>query len=86
MRFPAAGQRAPESPFPSGLVFLGPVAAACSGTNGASLCPPLGIAGQVSIDTNGDRYGDFSVIAMTDAEAGTQEVSGRGPGPHSADG
>lgn len=34
-----------------------------------------GIAGQVSIDANGDRYGDFSVIAMTDAEAGTQEVS-----------
>lgn len=36
---------------------------------------PLGIAGQVSIDANGDRYGDFSVIAMTDTEAGTQEVS-----------
>lgn len=36
---------------------------------------PLGIAGQVSIDANGDRYGDFSVIAMTDLEAGTQEVS-----------
>ena len=35
----------------------------------------LGIAGQVSIDANGDRYGDFSVIAMTDTEAGTQEVS-----------
>ncbi|XP_063114112.1 atrial natriuretic peptide receptor 3 isoform X3 [Cavia porcellus] len=35
-----------------------------------------GIAGQVSIDANGDRYGDFSVIAMTDAEAGTQEVIG----------
>lgn len=33
-----------------------------------------GIAGQVSIDANGDRYGDFSVIAMTDAEAGTREV------------
>lgn len=32
----------------------------------------------MSIDTNGDRYGDFSVIAMTDAEAGTQEVSERG--------
>jgi hypothetical protein len=29
----------------------------------------------VSIDANGDRYGDFSVIAMTDTEAGTQEVS-----------
>ncbi|KAK2117708.1 hypothetical protein P7K49_004595 [Saguinus oedipus] len=35
------------------------------------------IAGQVSIDANGDRYGDFSVIAMTDVEAGTQEVSVR---------
>uniref|UniRef100_A0A8C5P0A5 Natriuretic peptide receptor 3 n=1 Tax=Jaculus jaculus TaxID=51337 RepID=A0A8C5P0A5_JACJA len=35
-----------------------------------------GIAGQVSIDANGDRYGDFSVIAMTDSEAGTQEVIG----------
>lgn len=28
----------------------------------------------MSIDANGDRYGDFSVIAMTDPEAGTQEV------------
>ncbi|XP_019387467.1 PREDICTED: atrial natriuretic peptide receptor 3 isoform X1 [Crocodylus porosus] len=35
-----------------------------------------GIAGQVSIDANGDRYGDFSVIAMTDPETGTQEVIG----------
>lgn len=35
-----------------------------------------GIAGKVSIDANGDRYGDFSVIAMTDTEAGTQEVIG----------
>ncbi|XP_068107351.1 atrial natriuretic peptide receptor 3 [Hyperolius riggenbachi] len=35
-----------------------------------------GIAGQVSIDANGDRYGDFSVIGMTDLEAGTQEVIG----------
>ncbi|RMC16583.1 hypothetical protein DUI87_06520 [Hirundo rustica rustica] len=35
-----------------------------------------GIAGQVSIDANGDRYGDFSVIGMTDPEAGTQEVIG----------
>ncbi|XP_056401282.1 atrial natriuretic peptide receptor 3 isoform X2 [Hyla sarda] len=35
-----------------------------------------GIAGQVSIDSNGDRYGDFSVIGMTDLEAGTQEVIG----------
>ncbi|XP_073476902.1 atrial natriuretic peptide receptor 3 isoform X3 [Aquarana catesbeiana] len=33
-----------------------------------------GIAGQVSIDANGDRYGDFSVIGMTDLETGTQEV------------
>lgn len=38
----------------------------------------LGIAGQVSIDANGDRYGDFSVIAMTDVEAGTQEVREQG--------
>ncbi|XP_069483189.1 atrial natriuretic peptide receptor 3 isoform X2 [Ambystoma mexicanum] len=35
-----------------------------------------GIAGQVSIDASGDRYGDFSVIAMTDLDAGTQEVIG----------
>ncbi|XP_048358668.1 atrial natriuretic peptide receptor 3 isoform X2 [Sphaerodactylus townsendi] len=33
-----------------------------------------GIAGPVSIDANGDRYGDFSVIAMTDPETGTQQV------------
>ncbi|XP_041083588.1 atrial natriuretic peptide receptor 3-like isoform X2 [Polyodon spathula] len=33
-----------------------------------------GIAGQVSIDENGDRDGDFSVIAITDPEAGTHEV------------
>ncbi|XP_018614023.2 atrial natriuretic peptide receptor 3 isoform X2 [Scleropages formosus] len=33
-----------------------------------------GIAGQVSIDSNGDRNGDFSVMAMTDQEAGTFEV------------
>ncbi|XP_007895387.1 atrial natriuretic peptide receptor 3 isoform X1 [Callorhinchus milii] len=33
-----------------------------------------GIAGQVSIDANGDRYGDYSVIGMTDPEAGTHEV------------
>lgn len=39
-----------------------------------SSCSPAGIAGQVSIDANGDRYGDFSVVAMTDIEAGTQEV------------
>ena len=28
----------------------------------------------MAIDANGDRYGDFSVVAMTDIEAGTQEV------------
>lgn len=33
-----------------------------------------GIAGQVSMDTNGDRDGDFSVMAMTDVEAGTYQV------------
>ncbi|XP_068167168.1 atrial natriuretic peptide receptor 3 isoform X2 [Antennarius striatus] len=33
-----------------------------------------GIAGQVSIDDNGDRNGDFSLMAMTNAEAGTYEV------------
>ncbi|MGH0164429.1 UNVERIFIED_CONTAM: hypothetical protein FKN15_058898 [Acipenser sinensis] len=33
-----------------------------------------GIAGQVSIDENGDRDGDFSVIAITDPEAGTHKV------------
>ncbi|KAL4660807.1 atrial natriuretic peptide receptor 3-like [Arapaima gigas] len=33
-----------------------------------------GIAGQVSIDANGDRNGDFSVMAMTDQEAGTFQV------------
>nr|XP_033789146.1 atrial natriuretic peptide receptor 3 isoform X1 [Geotrypetes seraphini] len=41
-----------------------------------------GIAGQVSIDANGDRYGDFSVIAMTDPERGTQEVIGDYYGIH----
>ncbi|XP_062984756.1 atrial natriuretic peptide receptor 3 isoform X1 [Elgaria multicarinata webbii] len=35
-----------------------------------------GIAGQVSIDANGERIGDFSVIAMTDPETGTQQVIG----------
>lgn len=34
-----------------------------------------GIAGQVSIDENGDRYGDFSVMAMADAQAGTYEAA-----------
>ncbi|XP_070293248.1 atrial natriuretic peptide receptor 3 [Salvelinus sp. IW2-2015] len=33
-----------------------------------------GIAGQVSMDFNGDRYGDFSVMSMTNTEAGTYEV------------
>ncbi|XP_017307829.1 atrial natriuretic peptide receptor 3 isoform X1 [Ictalurus punctatus] len=33
-----------------------------------------GIAGQVSIDANGDRNGDFSVISMTNHEAGTYET------------
>lgn len=33
-----------------------------------------GIAGQVSIDANGDRDGDFSVMTMTNTEAGTFEV------------
>ncbi|XP_061119331.1 atrial natriuretic peptide receptor 3-like isoform X2 [Conger conger] len=32
-----------------------------------------GIAGPVSIDANGDRFGDFSVMAMVDHEAGTYE-------------
>ncbi|XP_061471862.1 atrial natriuretic peptide receptor 3 isoform X2 [Rhineura floridana] len=35
-----------------------------------------GIAGPVSIDANGERYGDFSVIAMTDPETGMQQVVG----------
>ncbi|XP_028851606.1 atrial natriuretic peptide receptor 3 isoform X2 [Denticeps clupeoides] len=33
-----------------------------------------GIAGQVNIDVNGERYGDFSVMAMTDYDAGTYET------------
>uniref|UniRef100_A0A8C9V6J0 Natriuretic peptide receptor 3 n=1 Tax=Scleropages formosus TaxID=113540 RepID=A0A8C9V6J0_SCLFO len=33
-----------------------------------------GIAGQVSIDANGDRNGDFSVMAMTDFEAGSYKA------------
>ncbi|XP_066511054.1 atrial natriuretic peptide receptor 3-like isoform X2 [Hoplias malabaricus] len=33
-----------------------------------------GIAGQVSMDANGDRNGDFSVISMTNTEAGTYEA------------
>lgn len=33
-----------------------------------------GIAGQVSIDGNGDRIGDFSLMAMTNAKEGTYEV------------
>nr|XP_020662767.1 atrial natriuretic peptide receptor 3 isoform X1 [Pogona vitticeps] len=35
-----------------------------------------GIAGPVSIDANGERFGDFSVMAMTDPETGTQQVIG----------
>ena len=38
-------------------------------------CHSLGIAGPVSIDANGERFGDFSVMAMTDPETGTQQVS-----------
>lgn len=34
-----------------------------------------GIAGQVSIDANGDRVGDFSLMAITNSEAGSYEVS-----------
>ncbi|XP_051888980.1 atrial natriuretic peptide receptor 3 isoform X1 [Pristis pectinata] len=51
-----------------------------SKTNGSQIVQKMwnttfeGIAGQVSIDANGDRYGDFSVIAMTDPATGTQEV------------
>ncbi|XP_061673410.1 atrial natriuretic peptide receptor 3 isoform X2 [Syngnathoides biaculeatus] len=33
-----------------------------------------GIAGQVSMDINGDRNGDFSLMAMTNFNAGTYEV------------
>lgn len=33
-----------------------------------------GIAGQVSIDANGDRNGDFSLMTMINVEAGTYEV------------
>ncbi|KAM4577149.1 atrial natriuretic peptide receptor 3 [Odontesthes bonariensis] len=33
-----------------------------------------GIAGQVSMDINGDRNGDFSLMAMTNVEEGTYEV------------
>uniref|UniRef100_A0A4W5MUD2 Receptor ligand binding region domain-containing protein n=1 Tax=Hucho hucho TaxID=62062 RepID=A0A4W5MUD2_9TELE len=40
-----------------------------------------GIAGQVSMDFNGDRYGDFSVMSMTNTEAGTYEVR-TGPQPN----
>ncbi|KAF3851621.1 hypothetical protein F7725_013393 [Dissostichus mawsoni] len=32
------------------------------------------IAGQVSMDVNGDRNGDFSLMAMTNVDAGTYEV------------
>ncbi|TRY81793.1 hypothetical protein DNTS_023117 [Danionella cerebrum] len=37
-------------------------------------CSAVRIAGQVSLDANGDRNGDFSVIRMTDPEAGTHET------------
>ncbi|XP_048394555.1 atrial natriuretic peptide receptor 3 isoform X1 [Stegostoma tigrinum] len=49
-------------------------------TNGSKIVQTMwnttfeGIAGQVSIDANGDRYGDFSVIAMTEPGTGNQEV------------
>ncbi|XP_071337870.1 atrial natriuretic peptide receptor 3 [Trachinotus anak] len=33
-----------------------------------------GIAGQVSMDINGDRNGDFSLMSMTNVEEGTYEV------------
>ncbi|KAM9858012.1 atrial natriuretic peptide receptor 3 [Aulostomus maculatus] len=33
-----------------------------------------GIAGQVSMDVNGDRNGDFSLMSMTNVSAGTYEV------------
>lgn len=33
-----------------------------------------GIAGQVSLDANGDRNGDFSVVRMTDPESGKHET------------
>ncbi|KAG9353735.1 hypothetical protein JZ751_011857 [Albula glossodonta] len=39
-----------------------------------------GIAGPVSIDFNGDRYGDFSVMAMMDHEEGTYETPNRSNG------
>ncbi|XP_067888625.1 atrial natriuretic peptide receptor 3 isoform X2 [Heterodontus francisci] len=51
-----------------------------SKTNGSKIVQKMwnttfeGIAGQVSIDANGDRYGDFSVIAMTEPGTGAQEV------------
>ncbi|XP_038646699.1 atrial natriuretic peptide receptor 3 isoform X2 [Scyliorhinus canicula] len=51
-----------------------------SKTNGSKIVQKMwnttfeGIAGQVSIDANGDRHGDFSVIAMTEPRTGTQEV------------
>uniref|UniRef100_A0A8C5SS41 Natriuretic peptide receptor 3 n=1 Tax=Laticauda laticaudata TaxID=8630 RepID=A0A8C5SS41_LATLA len=35
-----------------------------------------GIAGPVSIDASGERFGDFSVVAMTDPETGAQQVIG----------
>uniref|UniRef100_A0A096MDR8 Natriuretic peptide receptor 3 n=1 Tax=Poecilia formosa TaxID=48698 RepID=A0A096MDR8_POEFO len=51
-----------------------------SKTNGTEITSHMwnrtfeGIAGQVSIDVNGDRVGDFSLMAMTNIEAGNYEV------------
>ncbi|KAM4746210.1 atrial natriuretic peptide receptor 3 [Anableps anableps] len=51
-----------------------------SRTNGTEITSHMwnrtfeGIAGQVSIDVNGDRVGDFSLMAMTNIEAGSYEV------------
>uniref|UniRef100_A0A3B5Q3D7 Natriuretic peptide receptor 3 n=1 Tax=Xiphophorus maculatus TaxID=8083 RepID=A0A3B5Q3D7_XIPMA len=51
-----------------------------SKTNGTEITSHMwnrtfeGIAGQVSIDVNGDRVGDFSLMAMTNIEAGSYEV------------
>ena len=43
-----------------------------------SLCFPWsGIAGPVSMDANGDREQDFSVMAMTRPEVGSYEVRPR---------
>uniref|UniRef100_UPI00358E5F38 atrial natriuretic peptide receptor 3 n=1 Tax=Myxine glutinosa TaxID=7769 RepID=UPI00358E5F38 len=39
-------------------------------------CTIAGIAGTVIIDANGDSEGDYSIIALTDTEKGTQKVIG----------